>query len=94
MSMEKVAASIQNKIKFPPGLTFYALDHRGEIALHSEPSLLFEFATQLGSSTLTDAVRAMLSKPEGTVRYDFEGAQRTADFKKSETTGWIYALRW
>lgn len=94
MSMEKVAASVQRKIDFPQGITFYALDDRGEIALHNDASLIFEFASQLGSPTLTDAVKAMLSKPEGTVHYDFQGAQRTAVFKKSEVTGWIYALRW
>lgn len=94
MAMEKVAAAVERKIGFPPQVTFYALDSHGEIVLHRESSLLFEFATQLGSPTLTGAVKEMLSRREGTVAYEFEGAQRTAIFKKSDTTGWIYALRW
>lgn len=94
VDMVKVAKSIDEKIGFPSQVMFYALDSHGEIALHRESKLLFEFATKLGSSTLTAAVKTMLSRPEGLVHYQFEGAAREAIFKKSSTTGWVYALRW
>lgn len=94
VAMEKIAAFIDNKIAFPEGVTFYALDSHGQIALHRETPLLFEFAAQLGSPTLANAIMEMLSRPEGAVHYDFEGARRTAIFSKSTTTGWVYALRW
>jgi methyl-accepting chemotaxis protein len=94
VAMEKVAALIDEKIGFPKQVIFYALDERGQIALHRESNLLFEFATELGSPSLTAAVKAMLSQPEGVVHYKFEGAEREAIFKKSAISGWVYALRW
>ncbi len=94
VAMEKVAASIDEKIGFPKQVIFYALDQRGEIALHRESNLLFEFATELGGPSLAAAVKAMLSQPEGVVHYEFQGAEREAIFRKSATTGWAYALRW
>ena len=94
IALEKVAAFVEDKIAFPDQVMFYALDGHGEIALHRQSTLLFEFAAQLGSPTLTEAVKEMLAKPEGVVRYEFEGAQRIAIFKRSNATGWVYALRW
>lgn len=94
ISMEKVAAAIDAAIGFPPTVAFYALDREGKIALHRESALLFEFAGQLEGPSLKAAVDEMLAKPEGTVHYDFRGAQRTAIFKKSAATGWVFALRW
>lgn len=94
IAMEKVAAVVEDKIAFPSEVIFYALDSHGQIALHREATLLFEFAAQLGSPTLAEAVKVMLSKPEGVVHYEFQSIQRTAIFKGSNATGWIYALRW
>ena len=94
IAMEKVAALVDGRIGFPPQVMFYALDGHGQIALHRQSSLLFEFAAQLGSPTLAEAVGEMLAKPEGMVSYEFQGAQRTTIFKRSEATGWVYALRW
>lgn len=94
VAMEKIADLIDNAIGFPPRIMFYALDAHGQIALHRESSLLFEFATELGSPSLTAAVHDMLAKPEGAVQYEFQGAEREVIFKKSAITGWVYALRW
>lgn len=94
MAMEKVAALIENDLRFPPDVMFYALDHSGQIALHRESKLLFEFTSELGSPTVNEAVKEMLAKPAGIVHYQFEGARRTAMFKRSDKTGWVFALRW
>jgi cache domain-containing protein len=94
VAMEKVAALVEDEFRFPPDVMFYALDASGQIALHRESKLLFEFATELGSPTLNNAVKEMLAKPEGIVHYEFDGAQRTAIFKRSQSTGWTFALRW
>ncbi len=94
IAMERVATLIDDKIAFPRQVIFYALDEHGQIALHRDPKLSFEFAERLGSKTLAQAVAEMLAKPEGMVRYEFQGAQRTAIFKKSPVTRWVYVLRW
>jgi methyl-accepting chemotaxis protein len=94
IAMEKVADMVDAKTDFPKQVMFYALDERGEIVLHRQSTLLFEFARKLGSPSLTKAVDVMLTKPEGVVHYAFQGAQRTAFYKRSKVTGWIFALRW
>jgi hypothetical protein len=94
IALEKVATFIETVLDFPSQVMFYALDPRGQIALHRESGLLFEFATDLGSPTLTSAVKEILAKPEGAVHYEFQGAEREAIFKKSGAIGWVYALRW
>jgi methyl-accepting chemotaxis protein len=94
VAMEKVAASVEDEIHFPKNIMFYALDSHGQIALHRDPALLFEFAAQLEGGSLKAAVAEMLSKPEGLVHYEFQGAQRQAIFKRSKVSGWVYALRW
>jgi hypothetical protein len=93
VAMEKVAASVEDELSFPKTIMFYALDSHGQIALHRDPALLFEFAAQLEGESLRAAVAEMLSKPEGNVQYEFQGAQRQAFFKRSKVSGWVYALR-
>jgi cache domain-containing protein len=94
IAMENLSAEIGRLLALPENTVFYALDQGGQIAFHRETPLLFEFATQLGSPTLTKAVGQMLVVPHGEVRYQFQGARRTAIFRKSSVTGWVYALRW
>jgi len=94
VAMERVASSIEDELQFPKNIMFYALDSRGQIALHRNPKLLFEFAAQLEGWSLKGAIAEMLSKPEGLVHYEFQDAQRQAIFKRSELSGWVYALRW
>jgi len=94
MAMEKVAALVDDEIGFAPDVMFYALNNDGQIALHRQTTLLFDFAGKLGSPSLTAAVKDMLAQPAGTVQYEFQGKDRKAIFKKSDTTGFVYALRW
>lgn len=94
VAMEKIATLIEDAFRFPRDVMFYALDDSGQIVLHRESKLLFEFTSALGSPTLNEAVKKILAKPEGIVHYEFEGAQRTAIFKRSDKTGWVFALRW
>ena len=94
VALEKVATLVDDKIAFPETVMFYALDRHGQAALHRESTLLFEFPGQLESPSLKAAVEEMLSKPEGTARYEFRGVRRHVIFKRSTVTGWVYALRW
>lgn len=94
LGMEQVAAWIDQTIGLPKQVMFYALDGSGQIALHREAGLLFEFAAELGGPDLAAAVKTMLSQPEGIVHYKFQGADRLVIFKRSASSGWVYALRW
>ncbi len=94
VATEKIADLVDDKISLPRQMVFYALDSHGQTSLHRELALLFEFAGEMGSPSLKEAVKEMLSKPGGTVHYEFGGTEREAIFKKSNVTGWVYALRW
>jgi methyl-accepting chemotaxis protein len=88
----KLAASVEREIRFPADVVFYALDERGQTALHRAGELIFAFPSDVGSATLSDAVQTMRSQPEGTVHYTYAGSDKTALFQHSRLTGWVYVL--
>lgn len=88
----RLAASIDRAIRFPPDVVFYTLDDKGQTALHRAGELIFAFPSEVGSTTLGDAVKTMLSQPEGVVHYHYAGSDRTAVFARSPLTGWTYVL--
>jgi hypothetical protein len=94
LDLEKVALRVDKALALPPSLMFYALDETGRTALHRETSRIFEKPGEAESPSLAAAVKEMLAKPEGSVRYEFQGAQRTAIYLRSRETQWVYALRW
>ena len=94
LDLEKVSRRVDGELGLPPGVMFYALDETGRTALHRETSRIFEKPAEGQSPSLAAAVKEMLAKPEGTVSYEFQGAQRTAIYRRSRETRWVYALRW
>jgi hypothetical protein len=88
----KLASSLDHAIRFPADVVFYALDQQGRTALHRAGELIFVFPSDVGSSTLSDAVKTMLSRPEGVVHYRYAGSEKTALFQRSELTGWVFVL--
>jgi len=92
MDAVKLAASVDQAIRFPADVVFYALDGQGRTALHRAGELIFVFPSDVGSATLSDAVKTMLSRPEGVVDYRYAGSDRTALFVRSQLTGWVFVL--
>ena len=88
----KLAATLDQAIRFPSNVIFYALDERGQTALHRASDLIFAFPSDMGSPTLSGAVRTMLAEREGVVSYDYAGGPRTALFVRSGSTGWVFVL--
>lgn len=88
----KLAASIDQAIRFPPDVVFYTLDGHGQAALHRAGELIFVFPSDVGSPTLNDAVKTMLARPEGVVHYEYAGSDKTAVFERSALTGWTLVL--
>jgi methyl-accepting chemotaxis protein len=87
-----LAASVERAIRLPPDVVSYALDAQGRTAVHRAGELIFVFPSDVGSPTLSDAVKTMLSQPEGIVRYVYAGSDRTAVFQRSARTGWVFVL--
>jgi Cache domain len=92
ISLEKLAKLVDDTLGLPSDVVFYALDQKGQTALHKDTANLMLFPTNLGEDTLKKAVQEMLSKPEGIESYDLKGAHKTAIFKKSPATGWVFVL--
>lgn len=92
MDAVKLAASLDRAIRFPADVVFYALDEQGQTALHRAGELIFVFPSDVGSPTLSDAVKTMLSQPEGVVDYRYAGSDKTALFQRSQLTGWVFVL--
>ena len=88
----KLAASLGQAIRFPADVVFYAIDEQGQTALHRAGDLIFVFPSDVGSATLSDAVKTMLSRPEGVVNYRYSGSDKTALFQHSHLTGWVFVL--
>lgn len=88
----KLATLIERAIRFPPDVVSYALDAQGQTAVHRAGELIFVFPSDVGSPTLSDAVKTMLSRPEGVVRYVYAGSDKTAVFRRSSLTGWVFVL--
>jgi methyl-accepting chemotaxis protein len=88
----KLSASLDQSIRFPPDVVFYALDREGRTALHRAGELIFVFPSDVGSPTLGDAVRTMLAQPEGVVHYAYGGSDKSAAFGRSALTGWTLVL--
>lgn len=92
LDMETWSASLERRTAFPDNVVFYALDADGQTVLHRVGNLIFEFPSEQGSPTLSDAVKQMLTEPRGVVHYHFGGSYRTAVFERSPLTGWVFVL--
>ena len=92
LDVRRLSASLDRAIGFPSDVVFYALDAKGQTALHHTDELIFELPTEKGSPTLSAAVRTMLAEPAGVVEYIYAGSERTAVFQRSALTGWVFVL--
>jgi Cache domain len=91
LSVEEISRMLDEKMALPDNMVFYALDASGQTSLHRNAALLFAYPSDMGSRSLTEKVREMLSKRDGVLSYDFEG-KRTVVFRKSPLTGWTFAV--
>ena len=90
--LDKLSEVLARELQLPQNMVLYAIDKQGTTALHSVTRLIFEEPATQKSETLHKAVKEMLSKEEGMVTYEFEGARKTAFFMTSPLTGWRFAL--
>jgi hypothetical protein len=93
IDLDKLSTLLSHEMQLPPNMVLYAIDgKRGVTALHSVTRLILEEPAKQKSETLQRAAKEMLSKEEGIVTYEFEGARKTAYFRTSPLTGWRFAL--
>jgi C4-dicarboxylate-specific signal transduction histidine kinase len=91
-SVDQLSLEINEAMQLPPAAVFYALDMNGQTALHSDPTLMFQYPSDMGSDSLRSAVATMLSEQSGTVEYIFRDMHKTVLFERSAVLGWVFAL--
>ncbi len=91
-SVDQLSLEINEQTKLTNQYVFYALDLAGQTALHRDPTLMFEYPSDMGSPTLSSAVEEMLSDESGSVTYVFRGLRKTVLFERSASLGWVFAL--
>jgi hypothetical protein len=92
ISLETFTKLVDDALGLPKDIVFYALDKNGQVPLHRETFKLLSFPSKVGGDSLKAAVQEMLSKSEGTESYTVDGVTKTAIFKKSPRTGWVFVL--
>jgi methyl-accepting chemotaxis protein len=90
--LDQLSTRLAEEIALPENMVFYALNDRGETALHSETKWLLEKPVNLRSETLALAVWEILAKEDGVTSYEFEGKNKVVAFTVSPLTGWHVAL--
>ena len=91
-SVDRLSQEIDEQMQLPAATVFYALDLNGQSALHRDPTLMFEYPSDMGSPSLSSAVVEMLSKDSGTVEYVFRDMHKVVLFERSSVLGWVFAL--
>jgi hypothetical protein len=91
LAVEDMSSMLDGNMGLPGNMIFYALDQKGQTALHRVSTLLFAYPSDMGSKSLAKTVGEMLVKPEGEVTYNFYG-ERTVVYKKAPLTGWVFAI--
>ena len=93
IDLNRLSELLARELQLPSNMVLYAIDGKeGTTALHSVTRLIFDDPRKQKSESLRNAVQEMLSKEEGVVTYEFEGARKTAYFRTSPLTGWRFAL--
>lgn len=90
--LDRLSEILQQELKLPAGMIFFALDDRGDTVLNSNPDRIFKYPAEQGNPALARAASEILAAPEGRTRYEFDGAVRDVIFQVSPLTGWRFAL--
>ncbi len=87
----KLSVLINKNMRFEDDVVFYALNKEHITVINKKPGLVNLDPEAQGNSSMTMAIKEMMSMDEGIVEYDFHGKRRVA-FMKSRYTNWWYAV--
>lgn len=92
LAVEPLSKSLEAQLGLPQNMVFYAIDSTGQLSVHRDPKLIFEYPSAIGGPDLKDAMQQMLTRDSGLVRYDFRGIEKTVQFQRSKSLGWVFAI--
>lgn len=88
---DSVAETLNEKL--PASAVYYAIDNEGKFALSSGKGEILQSISQITeNNSFERAVDKMLSEESGTVEYEKDGRMWTAIFRRSQLTGWHFAV--
>lgn len=87
----KLSVLINEKMGLKDDAVFFALNRDHITVINKDPDKVYLDPEAQGDSSMTKAMKEMLSKDKGNVEYDFDG-RRNVCFMKSPYTGWWYAI--
>jgi hypothetical protein len=90
--LDELSARLDRDMGLGDNEIFFSFDASPLVALVWDPELVFLQPLTAGEPDLARAFREMLQHDEGTVSYRFRDAERTVLYRRSEVTGWWYAL--
>jgi len=91
MDATKLAATVDQAIRFPKDVVFYALDQQGQTALHRAGELIFvSRPTWQRDAQRRGQDHAVAAR--GCRALSVLGSDRTAVFARSQLTGWVFVL--
>jgi hypothetical protein len=90
--LDSLSTTVVDEMQLPDNMVFYAIDGEGNIALDSDTQVIMQKASDLGSSSFSQAVDEMLSNKEGNTTYELGGMSDTVVYKTSPLTNWCFAL--
>ncbi|HSQ93620.1 MAG TPA: transporter substrate-binding domain-containing protein, partial [Methanoregula sp.] len=83
------------KGEVPSSFVFYAIDHEGTFAIHSEKEEISRnIATVSPASSFGQALRTIQDQESGSVAYDDGGMHYRASFRTAPLTGWRFVVAW
>lgn len=89
--LDSLSLRLEVEMDLPNDIVFYAIDPTPLGAVNRDVNLIFTEPLKLGDD-LARAIREMLAHDQGTVSYRFRNKRRTLRYRKSQVTGWWYAL--
>lgn len=90
--LEQFSDLIIKEMNLSDDIIFYALDKDAQTVIHRDTFRVFQHPTQLGNETLATAITQIMSQPEGSAEYIFQGETRVIYYQTSPLTGWRIVL--
>ena len=90
--LDDLSNVVAGELQLADDMVFYAVNQEGLIALHTNPQWLMLTASEVGSTTFSDAIAQMLLKSEGSATYELGGKSETVIFDTMPLTGWRIAI--
>lgn len=90
--LDELHARINAELMIPEDYTWFVVNNQGLTMLDQDLDYIFMNALTQGTPSLTNAIRELLDKDEGSIEYDLGNSQRVGRFAKLPNLDWRLIL--